>query len=567
MLAVLLATLLLSNVAALAQTGKSAAQQQQSASTVSAKVTAGGLRFVSTDGAAQIRLELYSAAGERLFDSNFREGGILDWKVEDVVQGLAEGSYRAVVSVKDLQGRVRRQHATVSLGGGRVSVQAAGKGHAEAAQASEAQADGVGLGDDLALNVLPEGSAQAVTVSAHDGQDGQLTSTGGALTFRTGDVFSGKEAEHMRLTPDGRVGIGTDKPEATLDVAGTIRARGGIVFDDGSVLTSAAGAKGAGGVYTSSVVSAGDNNVTANASGTGTLNKIAKWTDAAGTLGDSVLSESNGNISVGGTNATYKLSVGSTANAADGIVARNQGNTNAVSQLRLEMKEPTGDVLSGFDIYSKQHSIVDRRGEAIFWTYNTSGFTVAAQDATSFFRVVTGGTNFTANERFRITPAGNVGIGTPAPSQKLEVAGSVKLSGAGSAIYFPDGTAMTTAPAGGNVPADGTSIINAINNPMTAGVIADNHVSPNVARLNASNVWASPNLFSAGLSTNGSRITDVGNPVNAGDAVNKAYTDANFVKFVPGAEQLSVGDANGTAPLINLRGGSTCCSGPGGHTP
>src|SRR5204862_1328798 len=27
------------------------------------------------------------------------------------------------------------------------------------------------------------------------------------------------------------------------------------------------------------------------------------------------------------------------------------------------------------------------------------------------------------------------------------------------------------------------------------------------------------------------------------------------------------GDANGTAPMINLRGGSTCCSGPGGHTP
>jgi hypothetical protein len=45
------------------------------------------------------------------------------------------------------------------------------------------------------------------------------------------------------------------------------------------------------------------------------------------------------------------------------------------------------------------------------------------------------------------------------------------------------------------------------------------------------------------------------------------YIKANFEKFVPGAEQLSVGDANGTAPMINLRGGSTCCSGPGGHTP
>jgi hypothetical protein len=37
------------------------------------------------------------------------------------------------------------------------------------------------------------------------------------------------------------------------------------------------------------------------------------------------------------------------------------------------------------------------------------------------------------------------------------------------------------------------------------------------------------------------------------------YVDANFIEFVPGAAQLSVGDANGTAPMINLRGQSTCC--------
>jgi hypothetical protein len=41
----------------------------------------------------------------------------------------------------------------------------------------------------------------------------------------------------------------------------------------------------------------------------------------------------------------------------------------------------------------------------------------------------------------------------------------------------------------------------------------------------------------------------------------------NTVHFGPGDEQLSVGDANGTATMMNLRGGSTCCSGPGGHTP
>jgi hypothetical protein len=87
------------------------------------------------------------------------------------------------------------------------------------------------------------------------------------------------------------------------------------------------------------------------------------------------------------------------------------------------------------------------------------------------------------------------------------------------------------------------------------------------ANLSTPNTWTALNTFSGGLSMNNNLLKNVGNPVNAGDATNKAYTDANFVKFVPGAEQLSVGDANGTAPMINLRGGSTCCSGPGGHTP
>ncbi|HYC62136.1 MAG TPA: tail fiber domain-containing protein [Thermoanaerobaculia bacterium] len=95
-------------------------------------------------------------------------------------------------------------------------------------------------------------------------------------------------------------------------------------------------------------------------------------------------------------------------------------------------------------------------------------------------------------------------------------------------ITFPDGTMQTTAAGSGAVPS-GTTIISAVNNPSTTGTINDNRVAPSIARMN--------------------------------------WVEASFVKFVPGGEQLSVGDANGTAPMINLRGGSTCCSGPGGHTP
>ncbi len=37
--------------------------------------------------------------------------------------------------------------------------------------------------------------------------------------------FSGKDVEQMRLTEEGNLGVGTDKPKAKLDVAGVIRTR------------------------------------------------------------------------------------------------------------------------------------------------------------------------------------------------------------------------------------------------------------------------------------------------------------------------------------------------------
>jgi len=51
---------------------------------------------------------------------------------------------------------------------------------------------------------------------------------------------------------------------------------------------------------------------------------------------------------------------------------------------------------------------------------------------------------------FVMSSAGNFGIGTVTPSQKLEVAGNVKISGGGNALVFPDGTVMTSAGAGTN---------------------------------------------------------------------------------------------------------------------
>src|SRR5204862_2607967 len=103
------------------------------------------------------------------------------------------------------------------------------------------------------------------------------TRTRGALSFRMGDFFSGTDQEQMRLTEQGNLGIGIAKPKAKLDVAGTVRAREGFQFADGSNLN--VNEKGA------LTLTNSNGTVSPNLSGTGTQNRLAKWTDSSGTLG------------------------------------------------------------------------------------------------------------------------------------------------------------------------------------------------------------------------------------------------------------------------------------------
>ena len=369
-IAILALVLLTTNV----QAQNPSATQPGSASSVTASVTAEGtVRVMAHGESLQIRMEIYSAAGNLVSDSGLRQGSIIDWKQTDAAQPMTDGSYLVVVTVKDFKGNLTQRTTALSLQAGQVQLNAQKRDEVTTAQTQviDSRRQGkkvtVNEGDD-AVSILREGKERAVVVTGHDGTNGQVTSTSGGLTLRTGNTFSNQETEQVRITPEGRVGIGTKNPEATLDVAGTIKTTS-IQFGDGTVIKSAKG--------------------------------------------------------------------------------------------------------------------------------------------------------------------------------------------------IPDGSAAGQG--GGNL--SGTNIITAINDPATVGMIGDNRVSLNLARLAAANTWSNFNTFNSGLSANNSLITNVGNPVNPGDALNKAYADASFIRFVPGAEQLSVGDANGTAAMISLRGGSTCCSGPGGHTP
>jgi hypothetical protein len=448
------------------------AQEQQSTKTPTPIVTATAkgqqVRIASLGEVQQMRLEVFDAYGQKVFDSSYVQGNLYDWRLTDQQgQRLVDGSYLFIVTTRDFSEQTSQKYGNVTLQQQQVSVELVGRKH------------------------LPEAQAGALEASRQ--------SNAQSLVDRAGvEVPAGESAQTVSA------------PSST-----TTQSSNTVVAPAANTQTS-----------------------TSLADGSGTTNQLTKWTDGANSiLGDSIITESNGRIGIGTTTPPHIFSV-----------RRNLG-TVGVHNL--------GELFVDRDNNTRSASMVLGTANTLKWIFGMPA-------GTDGFQIYDLATN---SSRLFVNPTtGNIGLGSTNPTQKLEVVGNIKLTGGTSKIVFADGTSLTSAAPGGGTPS-GNNIIGAINDPTTSTVIGDNRLSGNIARLSGANAWSGANVFGAGLSANNALVTNVGNPVNAGDATNKAYVDANFVKFVPGAEQLSVGDANGTAPMINLRGGSTCCSGPGGHTP
>jgi hypothetical protein len=78
-----------------------------------------------------------------------------------------------------------------------------------------------------------------------------------------------------------------------------------------------------------------------------------------------------------------------------------------------------------------------------FWELQQSAFVL---DTFGFLRYENGAA--VPAKSFVMSSGGNFGIGTGTPSQKLEVAGNIKISGAGNALTFSDGSVMSSAAMG-----------------------------------------------------------------------------------------------------------------------
>jgi hypothetical protein len=125
--------------------------------------------------------------------------------------------------------------------------------------------------------------------------------------------------------------------------------------------------------------------------------------------------DSVGKVGIGTTSPTFKLHVNS---SQTGVTAIGVSNTGSGAS-RVYLDASNGDFAGSDYMWIGQNN--DLSGE-IFMAQNSGSFNIKTQP---------GGTSTT---QFTVTQAGNIGIGTTSPSQKLDVVGRTKITQSGDAL-------------------------------------------------------------------------------------------------------------------------------------
>jgi len=263
--------------------------------------------------------------------------------------------------------------------GGRLSVQSA---NSDGALTNSVfvfnDGSGSGTGARLCLGVRAEENRSAGISGFYDG-------TGTTLGFYTvGTYTSGSQAERMRITNSGNVGIGTANPAATLHV-------------------DAAG----GGIIQVSRIGAGGGIIQLEADGTnGTLTttNIMRFQTASA---ERMRIDASGNVGIGTASPSQKFDVSvATTTQGEGL-----GITNSQA----------GGYGSGITFYSFRSNGSTKQAAAQIKVEGSSAWNSdAAVDSHMHF--ITVNDNVLSTKMF-ISTSGNVGIGTTNPVGKLDVSG------------------------------------------------------------------------------------------------------------------------------------------------
>ena len=259
-------------------------------------------------------------------------------------------------------------------------------------------------GDDLGqidwYNPNSGGNVRARILGEADG-----TWSGGyyatRISFWTNNVGT-TLSEKMRIDNSGNVGIGTTSPEFKLDVVGNVNAYNLLI--NGTAVSTTTG----------------------TLTGTGTAWYIPMWNGTT-SLNNSAVTQNGSNVGIGTTAPGFKLDVSGTTRVS-GTTLRVQTGT---SSLTGQMDFGNADTLAGYD---------------------SSIFKIRTWDSVDYYEAMrVDGTN---HRTILAATEGNVGIGTTAPTVKLDVAGVINatnllingtavstttgtLTGTGTAWYIP----------------------------------------------------------------------------------------------------------------------------------
>ena len=232
---------------------------------------------------------------------------------------------------------------------------------------------------------LIEFGASSGTSIYGDGTSGTLALGAGGTT-------------RLQINSSGNVGIGTQSPDTRLDMAGgtismgPLDGAGEIRFRTGTANNASGGvgltALDHSGAYADGMAIYGHDG-------------ISLWTAQTERMRITI----SGNVGIGTTTPGAALDVSGAIKAQHiGLTAYNGGY--------LSLADSVNDVGNSWNLSQT--------------AFNAGNFGIVRYDPAA-----------DASKSFIITPAGNVGIGTTSPSAKLEVAGSLKVSGAGNSITTP----------------------------------------------------------------------------------------------------------------------------------
>jgi hypothetical protein len=201
----------------------------------------------------------------------------------------------------------------------------------------------------------------------------EFISTAGGSSF----VFAPSNSERMRIDSTGNVGIGTTAPSDKLDVVGNINVVGSsarIGFNAGNMAVKDEGGYKLG---------------------------FQTYNSTSGTITTKMVLDTNGNVGIGTNNPAAKIEV-----VGSGTAMRVSNSSTGSGSTAIQLGAYTANATGVYGAHIR--------------TYHNFG-----GGGASSLAFETNGTT----ERMRITSAGNVGIGTTTPAEKLDVVGNIKASG------------------------------------------------------------------------------------------------------------------------------------------